>query len=346
MIAMYLLSRMLLTCLATCCLFAVYSQKHRENYTISLPEQKIPDSRYNSLLFIDGRADTSNMGIVQLGAFNKKALVIAETPLGQQFHTIFDSLIDASAKQGECVFLLRQLSFAEVTKAMSERGYCYLRAALFAKTGEGYQKINTIDPVILVKAFDVTRAMFRRGSKTIHEFIGQNLQKAPEQERLYSLSDIHALDSVEKRSIPVYNTTAYTEGVYETYEAFKQQKPDRPNAIIETDKAGLFVVKETNEKGKKEKIKSKELYGMVYQGNPYVATEFGYYPLDKRMDNFYFTGKTRVAASQGDIMAASVFFGLLGGLLASQPVESMFEMKIDHVGGGFIRLKEVPSSSQ
>lgn len=338
---MYLLSRILLTCLTTCCLLAAYSQKHRENYTISLPEQKASDSRYNRLVFIDGRADTSNMGIVQVGAFNKKALVIAETPLEQQFQAVFNQLVDSSAKQGQCVFLLRQLSFAEVTKAMSERGYCYLRAALFATAGEGYQMINTIDTVILVKAFDVTRAMFRRGSSTIQEFIGQNLQRTAREEHLYSLTDIRALDSVEKRGIPVYNTTTYANGVYATYEAFKEQKPDLPAAVIETDREGMFVVKVTNEKGKLQKVKSENLYALVKEGTPYIATAFGYYQLDKRDDNFYFTGKTKVAASQGDIMAASMFFGIIGGLLASQADVAVFEMKIDHVGGGFIRLKEV-----
>jgi len=333
----------LLTCLLALHLFQAEAQKRREEkYTIALPEQKIPDSRYNSLQFVDGRADTSGMGIVQLGAFNKKAFVVPETPLDQQFHTIFGQLTDASAKQGECIFLLRQLSFAEITKAMSERGYCYLRATMFAKAGEGYQKINDIDTVVVIKAFDVTKAMFRQGSQSICEFIGQNLQKAPEAEHLYSLADIHALDSVEKRLIPVYNTDTYTEGVYKTWEAFKQQKPEITGATIELDNEGQYVVKVINEKGKKEKIRSKELYGMVYQGKPYIATEFGYYPLDKKTDNFYFTGKTRVAASQGDIMAASMFFGLLGGLLASQPVEAVFEMKVDHVSGGFIRLREVP----
>lgn len=339
---MHFLSRLFLTFLVTGYCLAAQGQKRREEkYTIALPEQKVPDSRYNSLLFIDGRTDTSHMGIVQLGAFNKKTFVVPETPLGQQFQAIFNHLIDSSARQGECVFLLRQFSFAEITKAMSEKGYCYLRAALFAKTGEGYQKINAIDTVVVVSAMDVTQAMFRRGNKTIHEFIGQSLQRTPEDTFLYSLADLGALDSVEKRRIPVYNTTTYTEGVYATYEAFKQQKPDKPEAVIETDKESLFVVKITNEKGKKEKIKSKELYAIVRDGKPYIATEFGYYPLDRRLDDFYFTGKTKVAASQGDIAVASVFFGLIGGLLASQPVEAVFEMKVDHVSGGFIRLKEV-----
>src|SRR5689334_16231228 len=133
MIVMYFRSGILFTCLIACCFLTAQSQKRREEkYTIALPEQKVPDSRYNSLLFIDGRADTSQMGIVQLGAFNKKAFVVPETPLDQQLQAVFNQLIDSSAKQGECVFLLRQFSFAEITKAMSERGYCYLRAALFA----------------------------------------------------------------------------------------------------------------------------------------------------------------------------------------------------------------------
>lgn len=342
MFAMNRLSGLLLTCCMICYFLPAQSQKRREEkYTIALPEQRVTGSRYNQLLFIDGRADTSNMGIVQLGAFNKKAFVVPAFPLDQQLHDIFNHLIDSSAAAGECVFLLRQFSFAEITKAMSEKGYCYLRAALFAKTGNGYQKIGAVDTVVVVSSMDVTRPMFRRGNRAIHEFIGQNLPKAPQDSLLYSLADLHAIDSVEKRRIPLYNTGAYTEGVYATYEAFKQQKPDRPGAGIETDKEGLMVVKAINEKGKKEKIKSKDLYAVVKDGIPYIATEFGYYQLDHRMDDFYFIGKTKVAASQGDIMAASMFFGLMGGLLASQPVEALFEMKIDHVGGGFIRLKEV-----
>ena len=341
---MYCSNKLLIASLFLLSCLAASAQRSTENYTITLSDQKVANSLYNSFRFIDGRKDTSNMGIVQLGAFNRKAWVRPAKPLDTQFLSVFNQLIDSTAKEGEFVFLLRQLSFAEVTKAMSEKGYCYLRATVFAKAPEGYLPINTIDTVILIKAMDVTRAMFRNGSKTINEFIGHNLvQPLAGNARLYSQADIIALDSVEKRSLPVYNTEAYTEGVYKSFAAFTQQQPDITNAEIEVNKTSLpETVRIMNEKGKKEKIKSKELYALVYQGKPYIATEFGYYPLEKKMDDFYFTGKTKVSANSGDIMAASLFFGIIGGLLASAPVEAVFEMKIDHVGGGFIRLKEIP----
>ncbi len=38
-------------------------------FEIELPEQKIANSLYNNIEYIDSRYDTSNMGIVQLGAF-------------------------------------------------------------------------------------------------------------------------------------------------------------------------------------------------------------------------------------------------------------------------------------
>jgi hypothetical protein len=347
-IVMYFSCKLFTVSLFLLCFLCAGAQRHTEHYTITLPEQKVANSLYNSFRFIDARKDTSNMGIVQLGAFNRKARVMPARPLDTQFLAVFNQLIDSSAREGELLFLLRQLSFAEVTKATSEKGYCYLRAAVFGKTPEGYWPISKIDTVILIRSFDVTRAMFRNGSKTLHEFIGQNLVQSPAGNTpLFSLSNIIALDSIEKRSLPVYNTNVYTEGVYKSFAAFTQQQPDITNAEIAVDKTSLpRTVRVMNEQGKKEKVKSKELYALVYQGKPYIATEFGYYPLEKRTDDFYFTGKAKVNANTGDVMMASVFFGIIGGLLASSPVEAVFEMKVDHVSGGFIRLKEVPQPQQ
>ncbi len=82
------------------------------------------------------------------------------------------------------------------------------------------------------------------------------------------------------------------------------------------------------------------MYAFVYKGQPFVATEYGYYPLQKINDDFYFTGKAKVTANTGDVIAASLFFGIIGGLIASNS-EATFEMKIDHLNGGFIRLKEI-----
>ena len=320
-----------------------HAQRISEDFNITMPDEKVANSRYNSFRLVDGRADSTDMGIVQLGAFNRKAWVQPVTSIPVQLNQVFRQLIDSTAKEGEMVLLLRSLSFAEVTKATSEKGYCYFRADLFAQSPDGYRRIDRIDTVIVVRSMDVTRAMFRRGSKTISDFIAHNLVKGPAGDDAYSLPDIMAFDSVQKRKLPVYNTSVYQEGVYKTFTAWLQQQPEVTNAAITLDKAGLpEKINIPDSSGKPVKVKSKDLYALVYQGKPYIATSYGYYPLEKKKDDFHFTGKAKVNAETGDVMMASLFFGVIGGLLASSGHDAVFDMKIDHISGGFVRLKQVP----
>jgi len=256
---------------------AVFAQQRTEDFKINLPEQKIPGSFYKTISYLDARYDTTNMGIVQLGAFNKKAKVVPKIPFAGQLTGVMNSLTDSTAKDGELLFQLRQFSFAEVTSAMSEKGYCYLRATLFSKTDERYKKLHAIDTLILIKSMDVTRSLFRNGSKTIVDFIANNLLQNPVEEDYYSFSDIMHTDSIEKLKIPVYNTVAYTEGLYASFTSFTNQTPDKQiTAELKNDK--LSAVKSGDENGKLTKVKPKNIYAVVYKGQPFIATEYGYYP--------------------------------------------------------------------
>jgi hypothetical protein len=226
---------------------------------------------------------------------------------------------------------------------MSEKGYCFLRAELYAHKGNGYQKLSSIDTVILVKAMDVTRALFRYGSKTLNSFIANNLQREATSPDYYSYSDLVSLDALEKRKIKLYTASSFIDGLYSSYKSFKDQAPDQQvEARIEGTE--LSNVTTSDDKGKRQKIRSKDVYAVVYNGQPFVATEFGYYPLKKVNDDFFFTGKAKATANAGDVLAASFFFGIIGGLIASDAAAT-FEMKIDHVNGGFIRLREVKSAA-
>lgn len=88
-----------------------------------------------------------------------------------------------------------------------------------------------------------------------------------------------------------------------------------------------------------EKVKGKSVYAVIFQDRPYISTKYGYYPLLKRGNDFYFTGKAS-DYTNSDVVTAEIFFGILGGLIA-QSATSVFEMKLDHLSGGFIRIKEI-----
>lgn len=321
----------------------VNSQTRTQDFEITLPETQVRNSLYKAIEFIDSRHDTTNMGIIQLGAFNKKAKVVPVTPFLSQLERVMHSMTDADAKDGQLLFQLRQFSFAEITGAMSEKGYCYLRAILFAKAAGKYQKISSIDTVVLIKSMDVTKALFRNGSKTITNFISANLTKSAVDSGYYTKDEITRLDSIEKREITLYNTATYTDGLYENFESFMNQKPDR-QVTIEMDDDKIAFVKTIDEKGKLRKIDVKDIYAVVQNGKPFIATDYGYYPLHKKDDDFFFTGKAKVNAKGGDVLAASIFFGIIGGLIASD-TKAMLEMKIDHINGGFIRLEEASAKT-
>jgi len=335
--------RKLLLLLIILAAFGAAAQKSTETLEIKLPEKKIPAALYSSVRLIDKRVDTNACGIIQLGAFNRKARVIVETPLQAQLTSVMSALTDGSAKNEELILLLRQFSLAEVTAALSENGYCYLRAMLFGSARGTYHKLASIDTVITISSLDVTKALLRRGRSVIPDFISDNLQTPPTDTISYALNDIVNIDSLEKRNLFIYNATNYKTGAYKSFESFVKQQPDEEELYMEFWKQTGHVksVQFKNKKGKYAEMQLDPWYAFVYDNKLYINTHFGVYDLEKRGYDFYFTGKARTSAKAGDVIAAQLFFGILGGLMASTGGVGLFEMKIDHLTGGFIHLKEI-----
>lgn len=317
----------------------IYAQ-NIEYLELSLPTAKIPGCRYNKIQYLDSRPDTTYMGFVQTGFFNKKAKVVPKTPLSVQITRVFNALADTAGKSAKLLFQLRQFSFAEVTGSMSEKGYCYLRAGLYAYSAGKYQKIQSVDTVIVLKSsIDVTRALLRAGRDTIGGFMAANILHEPAGP-LYTLRDLLNIDSVEKSSMKLYNTAAFEDGLYLNYKSFMEQMPDKP-ITVDGGTVGDGAVKTTGKNGKPQKVNARNIYAVVFKGQPYIVSRGEYYLLKKEKNDFFFTGKAQVTARTGDVVAASILFGVIGGLIAAN-ADATFEMKIDHVNGEFIRLKEIP----
>ncbi|MDR6516968.1 hypothetical protein [Chryseobacterium camelliae] len=90
-------------------------------------------------------------------------------------------------------------------------------------------------------------------------------------------------------------------------------------------------------------MKEKYIVKIGYKGNPYLhlSIEDAFTPAEKKDGDFYFTGKIKSTAKTGDVVLASAFFGIIGGLIASGPSSTLFEQKLDYMNGGFIPLREV-----
>ncbi|MEO6252482.1 MAG: hypothetical protein ABIO79_04220 [Ferruginibacter sp.] len=317
----------------------MFAQKIRtEDFQFTMPEQKIPNSLYSSIRVIDARNDTTTVGIIQRGFLNDRVKLIPKLPLADQMSAVLSALTDGSAKAGELVLHVRQFTLAEITGSFSERGYCYVRAALFGGHDGSYRLLSKLDSVFVVKSADVTKGLLKTGSETITDLISANLLKEPVETEVYSYNEIYKIDSLEKRGFAIYQTDVYKDGVYRSFSSFRDHQPDG-QVTAKIKKGKLLDVYTFNAKGSKEQVWHKDTYAVIYQGIPFISSDFIYYPLTKKDNDFYFTGKAKTANST-EVMVAGMMFGLLGSALASE-VNAKFEMKIDHLNGGFIRGKEV-----
>ncbi|RYZ98807.1 MAG: hypothetical protein EOP47_18415 [Sphingobacteriaceae bacterium] len=308
-----------------------------EDFTIKLTDSTvIKNSLYDHINVLDVRLNPTNYGTVQVGAFNRRTKVMPVKPLETQFRDILASVIDSNAQKGELLLQVRKFGFGELTSGFSENGYGYFRLGLYARNGDNYQKLKTIDTVINVSSVDVTHKLFRVTSEYLTHFITSNLTRHPSGS-LYNYNDLVKIDSIEKQQIPLYTAEKYTDGIYVSYKSFFNQTPDKQGEVKVTTET-IKSVKIPDAKGKLNTVSAKELYAVVFEGRLYIATNYGFYPLIKQNNDFKYTGRGR--STIGNSIATSAMFGLAGALISANP-SGIYELKLDYVNGDFIRLRRL-----
>lgn len=320
--------------------FDIKTPPHKKN----LPAyNKVPNSLYKSIGFLDCRDDTTYIGTVSVGLLRHEAKLKLRMPFQPQLQVLMDSLTDGSAGNGELLFQLRDFNFVEE----SATRYCYLRAGLYVKMQDRYQRLSILDTVLTVTSSDVTGMVQNMGSRIITDFLAYELSRGPVDSAAYPMQEVLQYDSIEKSRIPLFTTTRYVDGIYDHYYSFSRQQPDQQGQI-KADKKGVITrVEAQDSTGKLVKLKSKNLYALVYDGKPFIATEYGYYPLEKLHNNsLFFTGKVKVAASEGDKNSAQVAFGLIGRAMASGGYEASYDMTIDPVTGVLVHLRKIETPEQ
>jgi hypothetical protein len=322
----------------------LFAQSATQNFYLTLPAKTVNGSLYRYISLIDLREDTQSIGIIQKGAFNKKVKLVPSPSLNFQFSNLLNGLNGPDAKDGQLILVIREYFFAEITKLMSDDGYCHFRADLFSKEEKTFKRIAKIDTVVYTFAMDVTEKILDEGSKAISGFIAGNLsRKAKENDTAFSHEDLYNLENIEKAKIELYNKRSCTNGLYYSYASFSHQLPDAPEVFVEFGKKDkVKKVRFMNKHGRKKVISNKHFYAFVFQGKPFIAGEHDSYPLVRIGNDFYFTGRAR-SAEAGEVIAGAFFFGIVGAILVANTTTSMFEMKVDYVTGGFKRLREVPA---
>jgi len=320
-----------------------FSQDFTKDFEISLPTFKVHNSLYNKISFLDSRIYKLQIGVISIGPLrNRDARLILKEPFTKQLTNILNALIDSTAKDGELLFQLKRFNYVEPRATR----FCSFSAELYSRQGNQYQRVSSIDTIIMVSGYDITSPLIVRGSKIITDLIANNLSKNPIDSTYYNIAQVEHIDSIDKRKIPLYNTANYKDGLYRSYKSFMNQTPDEQGMVNMKKDETISSIKIIDSTGNKVKIKSKDIYAVVSKGFPFIATEYGYYQLQHMGDDFFFTGDVKVAASVGDVVTGQIVFGVIGALSNASGNQTTFQMIIDYKTGKFIHLRKIEPVTQ
>jgi hypothetical protein len=326
------MNRSLLSLIALCLsCTALFSQEVIE-IGLRAPKSKPQKSPYDTITFMDSRQDTTNIGVYYYGLGDKSAKMILKQPFQPQLMSVLKACTDGSAGHGELLFQLRRFSFAERTRTK----YVYLIASLYAKRDDRYIKLSDLDvTMIFDDEWALQMDLERTSNGVLAAFLARGIQEPGQDFVTYSYDDVVHIDSIVKRRLLAYNVSTYNEGLYSNYAAFTSQTPDVKGEVkLRSD--GGFDVKIHSPEWRDPK-EGRHIFAVVYGGMPYIVTHFGYYPLEKKDGDFYFTGKLRVASTQQEKAGAQFVFGMVGRALALD--KGVYRVVLDPATGEFIHLK-------
>ena len=321
------------------CVTGVIAQDTTSEVEFSIPKYKPKKSLYKDIDFLDSRKDTSCIGVV--GDEGKAKKLVLKTPVKPQLEFILQAYTNEDAGNGRLLLQLKRYSFAERSQAK----YCYFNAVLYARDADRYVKLLAVDTTVFIGETEgrTKRALTKEVGRVLEELIAAALPLKATDTVSYSIDDLANLDNIEKRRIPLYNTSSYTEGFYSDYAAFMRQQPDLRGEVRTGKDGRISSLKIHDPRFTRWETKT-HIYAVVYKGLPYIVTHFGYWPLQKSGDEFYFNGKLRILPTdlqRGMMGAAGVAGGALGGALASATTNDSrnYRVLIDHGNGEFIHLE-------
>jgi hypothetical protein len=301
---------------------------------------------FTKVLVLDNRANNQSLGFVQKGGFNRMAQVIYKGSLADSLSKFFLAADTTGKPVRELALLLYEFYLSENIVNSKETGSFRLSLRLFVKDDmEKYYEVLSIDSNYSFSSLDVTQKLLSSVSEHMCEisqmagnWYNVNADRVPH----FYRNELQALDSIEKKSLPVYNTAKINAGIYMDYEHFKNNAPDSSLVQIDTsDIRNIKVSKWSFEKRKYKPVDFRSVYA-VRDGNTVVkATSMGFYKLQKINYDFYFTGQTSFSNANNVAMWGAAF-GLAGMAIASESERNtaLFFFKINYRKGNSVLISK------
>lgn len=255
----------------------LFAQDSGNDYPIN---ERVTNSLYSSAEFLDNRPN---------GEFRR--LPIDGNAFSVSINDFISQSTDNTAQNGILFIDLRNLNVFENKETQKKTGH--IRISLFDHIGDQYYIIDTLDELIEIPK-NTSEGLFL--SDIIYSYIKNilaekliSIDSTP-----YTAEDIRSFEAIEKESFPLYKDTNLTDGLYISYDDFKNQYPLDDAIKVKAKNGRVKDVRATNKKANKTiKIKPEQVYAIVVDGEPFISVENEFVPLYKENNDFWFMDENK-----------------------------------------------------
>ncbi len=274
---------------------------------------------FQEVKIIDLRPNKKALGFVKTGINYKLTSITFEGNLPDSLVNFFKADKSNPEKNTDLILILHEFF---LTTASTDAARFRLNLRCFTKKPDGrYSEVFNVDTTYKPIGLNIDNKLYRCVSehfKEIAEKTAVNANKYLSVEKSYTYSDLSVLDSLEKSSIPIYNSINYKQGIFLNYEQFKNNTPEL--YTVKVDSSNLQDIKiyySDTIKKKVKKLDNNDVFAISDGISLYKATSFGFYKLIKENNNLVYDGQTSffMPTSASDASVYFLLFGIVGNAI-------------------------------
>jgi len=261
--------------------------------------------------------DTARLGFVQVGMMNKKISAAPDKPWNIYLQDFANTRYKPAFTENgaQLLWVIKDLRINERTFAMSEKAYVRLKAdAYISKDKVHYQLLTSLDTVLTHGGMDVTHTHDQNIADAFHLLWLGSMTTATAGSAQLLTEDILSKEQ-SRFAVPILQTSAYTSGVYKTYQEFLNNQPSVSDFTVEVKKRKV-VVNAKNADSSTTVIENP--WGVCKDGELYRYYAYTLVPIERSGNAFVVSNYLdAINRKNQSIFWGAMTGGIAGGLIGS-----------------------------
>lgn len=326
--------------------FVTFDTTNGKTFMHGLATVEVVDKRLNK---------TDTLGIIRAGKMNGKRPLLAKVPLTTGIENYYKTLsLTSKIPSGKkLLVLLYKFDATELSSGLTDENAEFTFAAdyLLSDDKDQYQLLGMVDTIIKVSSLDVTKKLLRTIDQSICNLYEHTYTLNNKDKQLYTREEAIRYDDIEKNRHKAFREDIYPDGCYTSWQNFLdlQYVPEKKIG----KKKKIFKIETIKESGKiKYSDIPKKTKVIIHEGKPYLSFGNVFYPLIKKENDFYFTGRLSEAQNTGFIVVPGMMFGAVGfliivhnnepaGLDGSNLTGVLYDFKVEARTGKALLLRKI-----